>query len=372
MPIPEGLRPTPFSPRYPEGIEEWIDVYGHAVPLWIDDPAKEYEAFRTQAGALEYSMLYKWHVEGPDAVGTTDAVVSRNVRGLSAGRLAYGVVVDDEGLMVDDVTVAVHGPGHVVVTGGNPRTEAVLVAHAPAGTIVTERRDETAVLSLQGPQSRSILQRLTPTDVSNEAFPYYTFLLGIDLAGIPAQVNRVGFTAELGYELVVPRDRALDLLDAVLLEGTDAGVRLVGAAALMMCRVEAGMIMGELEYDHTLSPFECRMGWAVDFDKGPFQGRDALWARKDVDPGRVVTLRLDGSPDDLDGAELLLDAGSVGRITMAVPSPALGGATVALARVHRDASPPGTQLTVSASSGERAAEVVRTPVYDPDRHRVRS
>ncbi|MFJ8109108.1 aminomethyltransferase family protein [Streptomyces sp. NPDC096132] len=373
MPLPEGLRGTPFSPRYADRVEEWIDVYGHAVPLAIGDPAEEYEAIRTAAGASDYSMLYKWHVEGADAVAAVDAVFSRSVRGLGAGRIAYGVVVDADGMMLDDVTVAVLAPGHVVVTGGNPSTQESLTAHAPAGTTVTERRDESAVLTLQGPRSREVLQRLTHVDVSNEAFPYYTLLQDTLVAGMPAQVGRLGFTAELGYEIQVPRERAPRLWDAVLEAGADLGVRPFGAAALLTCRTEAGMIMGELEYDRTVTPFECRMGWAVDFGKGPFQGRDALLAKKDGATGRVVSVVVAAPPEVAEGARLELDGRHVGHVTMAVASPALDGATLGLARVHRDAARSGTSLTAVAADGSPADATVRpTPVYDPERARVRA
>lgn len=373
MALPEELRSTPFSPRYADRVEEWIDVYGHATPLFISDPVEEYEAFRTAAGALDYSMLYKWHVEGEGAVAAVDAVFSRSVRGLAAGRIAYGVVVDADGMMVDDVTVAVLAPGHVVVTGGNPATEESLAAHAPTGTTVTERRDEFAVLTLQGPRSREVLARLTPVDVSNAAFPYYTFLQNTLVAGIAAQVSRIGFTAELGYEIQVPRERALELWDAILEAGADLGVKAAGAAALLTCRTEAGMIMGELEYDHTVTPFECRMGWAIDFDKGPFQGRDALLAKKTGATGRVVSVVVDAAPEAAEGARLELDGRDVGYVTMAVPSPALDGATLGLARVHRDAVKSGTALTAVATDGSKADATVRpTPVYDPERARVRA
>ena len=106
--------------------------------------------------------------------------------------------------------------------------------------------------------------------------------------------------------------------------GADLGVQSCSAAALMMARVEAGMIMGELEYDHTVSPYECRMGWAVDLEKGPWLGPDALKARKDLDTGRVVTVRVDGDADAADGARLLKDGTDVGHVTMAVPSPTPG------------------------------------------------
>ncbi|CAL9624842.1 Sarcosine oxidase subunit alpha [Streptomyces sp. enrichment culture] len=373
MAIPEGLNITPFSPRYADRVEEWIDIYGNAVPLAIGDPVEEYQAIRTAVGASEYSMLYKWHVEGADAVTTVDAVFSRSVSGIGAGRLAYGVVVDGEGMMLDDVTVAVIAPDHVVVTGGNPATQQSLARHAPAGTTVTERREESAVLTLQGPRSRDVLRRLTHVDVSNAAFPYYTFLPKAMVADVPAQISRLGFTAELGYEIQVPRERALELWDAAFKAGADFGIKPFGAMALMTCRTEAGMIMGELEYDNTVTPFECRMGWALDFDKGPFQGRDALLAKKDSVTGRVVSVVVDTGPETAEGARLELDGRDVGHVTMAVPSPALDGATLGLARVHRDAVKSGTALTAVTADGSKADATVRpTPVYDPERARVRA
>lgn len=373
MPVPEDLRPTPFSPRYADSVAEWIDVYGHAVPLALGDPDDEYAAIRHAAGISEYSMLYKWFVEGPAALATTDAVFSRDMSDLPVGRIAYGVVTDADGFMVDDVTVSVLSPGRVLVVGGNPATLDHLAAAAPGGTVVTERRDEYAVLTIQGPASREVLGCLTPADVSNEAFPYYTFRTDLTVAGVPAQVNRVGFTAELGYEIVVDRADALTLWDAALEAGDDLGVRPFGAAALMMCRVESGMIMGELEYDHTVTPFECRMGWAVDLDKGPWLGRDALVAKKGVVRGRVVTVRVDGAPEAADGARLVLDGSDVGHVTMAVPSPYLAGATLAMARVDVSAATVGTALSVVPPAGPgMTATVMTTPVYDPGRVRVRA
>ncbi|MEQ0558255.1 aminomethyltransferase family protein [Amycolatopsis sp. NEAU-NG30] len=373
MAVPVGLSTTPFAPRYADRVQEWIDVYGNAVPLAIGDPVEEYNSIRTAVGASEYSMLYKWHIEGPDAVATVDAVFSRSVKGLAAGRIAYGVVVDADGMMLDDVTVAVRAADHVVVTGGNPATQESLAAYAPSGTTVTERREEFAVLTLQGPRSRDVLQRLTEVEVSNAAFPYYTFLPEIPVAGISAQVSRLGFTAELGYEVQVQRGQALALWDAVFEAGADLGIRAFGAMALLTCRTEAGMIMGELEYDRTVTPFECRMAWALDFDNGPFQGRDALLAKKDSATGRVVSVVVEATPEAAEGARLELDGRDIGYVTMAVSSPALDGATLGLARVHRDAVRSGTALTAVTADGSKADATVRpTPVYDPERARVRA
>ena len=373
MTAPEGLKATPLAAAYPADLQtEWIDVYGYAVPLWVGDPEDEYAAFRERVAVIEYSMLYKWELTGPGAKAVANGLHSRNLATVPAGRIVYGVVADAEGLMVDDATVTVYGDDRVLLMGGTPVLGDMLRSALAPGVELRERRDEFVVASVQGPRSRELLQRLTSTDLSNDAFPYYSFLEHVDLAGIPVQVNRIGFTAELGYEVMAPIDRAMDLHRALTAAGEDLGVRTCGAIALMMCRIEAGMVMGEVEYDHTVTPFECRLGWAVDFEKGPFLAREALLAKKDAAPNRTVSVRVDGGFEGLDGAVLRRDGQEVGFLTMVVPSPVLGGATLGMARVHRDSARPGTALTVAAPDGDRSGEVVSTPVYDPERVRVRS
>ena len=370
---PETLKSTPFHFAYPSDLDtEWIEVMEYGVPLWVSDPEDEYSAFRTRVGLLEYSMLYRWDLTGAGAVATANAVFSRNVATMTAGTMAYGVIVDQHGHMIDDPTVAVFDPDHVLIVGGNPDVGEVLQQHLAPETTVTERRTEFCVISVQGPASRTLLSRVVTIDMSNEAFPYYTFRTGVDIAGIPCQINRIGFTAELGYEVVAPVQAAPKILEALQTAGAELGATMCGAAALMMCRIESGMVMAGLEYDDSSTPFDCRLGWAVDFDKGEFLGREALLLARENAPDRVVTLQVEGDAEGLDGATVMRGSQQVGTLTMAVPSPALEGNTIAMARLRRDHTSPGTELTVVTADASRKATVLRTPVYDPERTRVRS
>ena len=373
MPAPEHLRSTPYSPLYPQDLDtEWIDVFGCAVPVHCGDIEAEYTALRTTAAAMEFSMLYRWDVTGPGALEAVDSVYSRDLRRLGSSRIAYGVFVSDDGTMIDDVTVVAPNDEHVRVIGGNEEANDALLRDAvPAGVDVVQRRDETAQLSLQGPKSRALLQSLTAADLSNEALPYYHFIPEVEIAGVEGQLNRMGFTAELGYEFITSTDDAVSFGTALLEAGEDAGVRLAGAATVMMARVEAGMVMAHLEYDHTSTPFECRLGWALDFDKGPFRGRDALLAARDSAGDRVVSVVIDGV-EEAEFAPVALNGEEVGVVTMALPSPHLGGRTLGLARVRKSAAAVGTVLAGEAGGASFRAEVVPTPVFDPARTRVRS
>lgn len=370
-PIPENLMQTPFTQCYPKTVDEWVDVFGFALPLSFGDPEAEYHAVRNAAAVMEFSLLNKWDIQGPGALETVNKVYSRDVSALASGQIAYGVVTDDQGLMLDDCTINFYGPEHIRVYGVNPEVEASLRRNLTPGTTMTDLRADFGHMSVQGPKSREILQGMTTTDLSNAALPYYHFLTGVDLAGIPVQVSRMGFTAELGYEILVDADQAVALWDALFEAGRDYGLMAAGSATVMTARVEAGMMMGELEYDNTVTPYDCRLGWAVDLDKADFQGRAALITAKESSARTVVSIVLSGE-GDFEGAPLMHDGNNVGHITMALPSPFLNGKFLGLCRLQRCAAKIGTVLALGGDHVGVTAEVVRTPVYDPERKRVRS
>lgn len=371
MPMPVGLKSTPTTARFADRVSGWEDTFGMAFALDYGDPALEYTALRENVVALEYSVLRKWYIEGPRALETIDAVFSRNMSAAPAGRVLYGVVIDQDGLMIEDVTAVKFTDEQVLVLGGELETEAQLRQAAPAGTTVTDRRGEIAVASIQGPLSRDLLQRLTSADVSNEGLPYYGSTSGAEVAGIPATLLRIGFTAELGYEIMVEWDRAQDLWDAILGQ-EDLPVEMMGITAILVARTEAGMVMGGYEYDRTISPYECGLGWTVDLDKTQLQGRDALALAKVNASTRLVSLVIDAPAGGLDGARIVADGEEVGKVTMAVRSPALDGRTLALARLHKSYAPVGTSVAVASDGDYFDATVHRTPAFDPERIRVKS
>lgn len=377
MTLPNGVIPAPTTPRFEGVVRGWEDICGMAFAKSYGDPDQEYASLRRDVVAIEYSVLFKWFVEGPHAFDVVNAVFSRDLAKVKPGRAAYGVVVDDDGLMIEDVTVLEVGDQRILVVGGNPLTGEQLVRATPAGTTVTERRDDYAALSLQGPKSRELLSRLTEADVSNESLPYYGFVTDVTVAGLSAMVIRLGFTAELGYEILVAASDADALWDAVLAQ-TDLGVVPLGLDALLVARTEAGMVMAEFEYDRQTTPFECGLAWALDFGK-EFQGRSALDAKKEEVRHRLVSLEIDAPvasmserPLVLDGRRVVANGRDVGWVTMAVTSPTLEGSTLGLARVDKDVATVGATLQVETEQGPVDAVVHRTPVYDPERTKAKS
>ena len=370
----DQLLHSPVHERIVRGDAEVMDVYGMAQPIVAEDVELEYRAVREGVGILDFSPLLKVDIEGPNAKQLMNPAFTRDISKVSTGRIAYGAVLGEDGLMRDDSTVGVRGDDRLRVAGSPLMPREVVPYAESVGLTATERRSELAHLNLQGPRSRDVLARLTDVDVSNAAFPYYTIKDGIRVAGVDdAYVARMGYTAELGYELMVPADSALGVFDALMEAGAEFGIRPVGGAAIMMVRIEAGMVMGEFEYDTRTSPWECGLGWAVDLEKGDFRGRDAVLRLRDERRQRLVGVALERGEDTATGAPLQSAEGeAIGAITMSMPSPYLGGKTLALAQVDEAHAAPGTSVRAAVDGDEIAGEVVSIPVYDPERKRVRS
>jgi aminomethyltransferase len=320
---------------------------------------------------MDFNMLRKVDIDGEGAQEFVNTIVTRDVSKLTPGRIAYGALTDDNGKMVDDCTTMLRSPDRIRFCGANDRDYEIFTEKTPSGITVREFTDDMPHLCVQGPKSREILQGMTRQDLSKDAFPYYTFREDVEIAGIPVFMTRLGYTAELGYELWVDRNRALELWDTLLESGEPQGLKVIGMVALDLFRIEGGFIIGGIEYDPTVSPYECGLGWSVDLDKGEFQGRDALARDEEETKLRLTSVVLEGGGDEASGGPIAVDDEEVGLVTQAVESPFLGGKTLGLAKIRKDLRKPGQKIRVQVGDHEVGGEVVEHPVYDKERKRAK-
>jgi len=292
---------TVFYPRLKAMTDQWTDLFGYWAPTVVTDTLEEYRAVREQAGLMDFSMLRKWDLDGPGARDVINHVVTRDIARLRPGQIVYSALCNDQGKMVDDCTVAVRSDDHIRFCGANDKDQLSFERRA-AGTGVRVRHytDEIGHLCLQGPKSREWLQALTDSDLSRKAFPYYTFKEQVTIAGMPVFMTRLGYTAELGYELWAPADRAVEFFDRLVEILEPKGMRLVGMTALDLLRIEGGFIIGGIEYDETVSPYECALDWAIEYEKGDFQGKAALLKDKEIMVGAIdVATNKVETPDEV-------------------------------------------------------------------------
>jgi glycine cleavage system aminomethyltransferase T len=365
-------RPTAFHSRIAALTDRWMDLFGFLAPAEVSTTAEEYRACREAAALMDFSMLRKVDIDGPGAVAFMDGLVTRDLSRVERGRIAYGALTDDHGKMIDDCTCMIRSPDSVRFCGANDRDFALFSAAAAGTSIaVTEQTAALPHLCLQGPASRSILEGLTDADISGAAFPYYTFREDVRVADVPVFMTRLGYTAELGYELWVAQDRCLELWDALLAAGTPAGMRVIGMDALDLFRIEGGFIIGGVEYDPSVSPYECGLGWSVDLAKPSLRAAEALRRDREATDLRLTSVVLESGGAAASGAALEAGGEPAGLVTQAVVSPHLGGATLGLAKIRKHLAEPGTRIVAQVDGAAVAGEVVRHPVYDPQRRRAK-
>jgi sarcosine oxidase, subunit alpha len=201
---------------------------------------------------------------------------------LSVGRVRYGLMCNDEGIILDDGVTARLGEQewYMSTTSGGASSiyewiEWWVQSGWGDGVHVTNVTENYAAFNLAGPQARTILQKLTDIDLSDDAFPY----MGVRQArvdGVSCRLLRIGFTGELSYEIHCPAGKGLALWRKLFEVGEEWGIRPFGVEAQRVLRLEKGHIIVGHDTDALTDPFSADMGWAVKLDKADFLGQRAL------------------------------------------------------------------------------------------------
>ncbi len=369
---------------------EWFGPPGVEVPFeatyrrqaWWEYHEAEHEATRNTVALYDMSSMSNFMVEGPDAERILNRLGGNNVA-VAPGRCVYTQWMSPAGKVSADLTVTRLAEDRfmaVVAEGFHRRVETMLRrATQPDDRIwITDATSGLTLLSVQGPESRALLSRITGADLSNEAFPYFT-AQQIDLEFAVGWAFRLSFVGELGWELYVPAEFAVGVYDALVREGEAFGLAHAGMATLESTRTEAGRLDYGLDMENTDSPLEAGLGFAVDFDKpGGFVGREALLADREAGPlrRRLVQFLLEDPEPLLFGEEpIFLDGERVGYLRSGNYGHTLGGAmgfgyVESEDGVTADLVNSGTfEIQVA---GERIpAKASLRAMYDPDNLRVR-
>lgn len=269
-------RPNWFAP---EGMKA-EDEYSYGQQNWFDAVGAEHKAARESVVVFDQSSFAKFIVKGPDAERTLSWICANDVS-KPVGSLTYTQLLNDHGGIECDLTVGRLAENEFyIVTGTAFRTHdfAWINSHILSELDVhcSDITEDWTTLSLMGPQSRSVLSKITDTDLSNESFPFAT-LQTISIAGHEVRALRVTFVGELGWELHMPRSAGADVYRAIMLAGKKFAICNAGYRAIDSLRLEKGYRVwsSDLTPDHT--PQEAGLGWAVKLKTEiPFKGRETL------------------------------------------------------------------------------------------------
>ena len=356
----------------------------------------EYFSIRTKAALLDITPLYKYLIQGPDALRFLDRLVTRNINICKVGQVMYTPWCDEDGKVIDDGTVQRLSERKFRITSAEPNLEWFKYNAAGMDLTISDDSVNTAALALQGPNSRAILNIVSSDSLDSLKF---FWMMETRFDDIPVSISRTGYTGDLGYEIWMDSKDALSVWDLLMDKGKPFGITPTGLQALDIARIEAGLILLDVDYissRHAIvesrksSPYELGLGWAVKMKKKDFIGKRALeaelargsewefvgidiqWTELE-DHYRKVGLA-PGLPGTAWRTSTPLYKGNeqVGYATSGCWSPILKR-YIALAHVKSEYAQSGStldfELKVEHYRKVTPAIVVKTPFFDPERKR---
>jgi sarcosine oxidase subunit alpha len=345
---------------------------------------REVLGVRNSAGLFEGTPLGKIDVRGPDAAEFLNRIYVNNLLTLKPGGVRYGLMLSENGIVIDDGVVACLAPDHYLVstTSGNAdRITAWLEEWHQCEwphlrLVLSPVTTQWAVLTVAGPRARALLEGVaSDIDFSASAFPHMTIRSG-RLAGQPARVQRVSFSGELSFEVSVPACAAGDLWGEWMRAGAAFGLEAVGIEAILVLRLEKGFLHVGSDTDGTTNPFDVGFGAIIGKKSGDFVGRRSLLRPNDTKQERrqLVGLEPVNPGDALEaGAHLIQTIGarrrSEGFVTSACHSPTLGK-SIGLGLLERGFGRRGETVTVFDNGRAFTARVVAPVFYDPKGERL--
>lgn len=391
------LKKTPFHSRTATLMQanQWRRWAGYTVASSYEmTHDREYYALRNACVLIDITPLCKYKIEGSDALPFLNRLVTRDVSKCAVGSMIYTPWCDSRGKIIDDGTIAHLGENLYRLTSAEPNYRWLQDNAVGYDVTIEDVSEQIGALSLQGPRSRDLL--MTLTDAPLGPVKYYDFVHG-KIAGVEVMISRTGYTGDLGYELWMDAAKAEKVWDALIETGHKFGLQPAGIWALDVSRIEAGLIMLDIDYTpankamhdcQTSTPLELSLNWAISWKKGNFVGRKALAAEKQNGSTiKLVGLEIDHKEYERQHHELGLpvpypfiawreviplhaDGVQVGYATSGVWSPLLKK-YIALGHVKPPHCEPGSTITIELNIDRYRrpfnAKVTSLPFFSPPR-----
>jgi aminomethyltransferase len=365
----EQARPAQRTPLHGVHVRlgaKLVEFAGFEMPVLYTSIVAEHTAVRERAGLFDVSHMGQIHLAGARAVETAERLLTCPVASLAVGRVRYGMLCNERGGVVDDVTVYRLAPDEVMlcVNAANIEKDDGWIRAQAAGVEVRNHSDATGLLALQGPAAPALIKRLAGAEAT--AIRRFRFAR-LPIGGVRVLVSNTGYTGSPGYELYLAAEHASALFERLLSEGRDLGIVPAGLGARDTLRLEAALPLYGHELDDETSPLAAGLGRFVKRGVGGFIGAEAIEARSAAGhPLVLVGFELTDRGVARAGHAISCDEGPVGRVTSGGHSPTLGR-SIGMGYVPPTSSAPGVLLAIEVRGRKLAARVVETPFVRPGR-----
>ncbi len=368
-----------FSPLHPLHVEagaSFTDFAGWQMPVSYGSDLAEHHAVRTAAGIFDISHMAEISVSGPDAAAFLDYALAGKMSSLKLMQAKYSLLLDTDAGILDDLIVYNNAEGEylVVANAGNHdvAVDALLARTDGFDVSVNDISDATALIAVQGPRSREILESTAGLRIMDGSEPLselkYYWSTAAHFGEGTVFIGRTGYTGEDGFELYVDTADAAALWTALRAAGEPLGMIPAGLASRDTLRLEAGMPLYGHELDRDIRPAQAGLGRVVHFTKeGDFVGRAAAEAGQDETAKVLVGLTMDGRRAARAGYAVVAGDSEIGTVTSGALSPTLGH-PIAMAYLDPAHSGVGTPVEVDVRGTRISATVTALPFYKREKN----
>ena len=342
-----------------------VEFGGWDMPVEYSGIVEEHVAVRTRAGLFDVSHMGQIEIAGADALKAVQHITSNDAGRLATNQAHYSALTTPEGTFVDDVLTYRLSDDHFmfVVNASNIMKDFHWIADHVKGVgdaAAVNTSSRYALIALQGPVAREVLQTLTGVDLSS--IKYYWFANG-EVANVLCTISRTGYTGEDGFEVFVPPASAERVWDAILQAGKSAGVIPAGLGARDTLRLEASMRLYGNDMDEKTTVLEADLGWIVGWKKDEFIGADVLRRQKaEGTAKKLAGFEMIDRAIARHGHDVYIDGQKAGVVTSGTQTPFLKKA-IGMAYLPTARTAPGTEFEVDIRGRRARAAVVPMPFY---------
>lgn len=353
-------------------------VYSYKRSNWFDFHASEHMAIRESVGVCDMSSFGKFSLTGKDAMATLQHLSCANMD-VETGRIVYTQWLNERGGIEADVTIARAAEDKFIIMSGigaMNRDWWRLKAHLQGDATLEDKSDNFACVVVQGPNSRKTLEKITETDLSNESFAFSTGLVA-PIANVPCWMQRISYMGELGWELLIPADKAVDVYKSICAAGNEFDIRNVGLHTVNSLRLEKGF----RHWGHDIAAEDNLVQAGLSFtakpDASDFIGREAFIEAKakGIPDRRLVQFKLN-NPEPLlyHNEPIVMNGDVVGYLSSAMYGHYVGGAIgmgyVKAPNLNAD-SIAAAHFEIEVATERFSAEASLQAFYDPTGSKMR-
>ncbi|MDW8084368.1 MAG: glycine cleavage system aminomethyltransferase GcvT [Candidatus Caldarchaeum sp.] len=348
------MKKLPLLSVHEKTAAELGDFAGWRTVITFTSLREEHHAVRNEAAIFDISHMTRTKITGPGATTFLQKVLTIDVERLKAGRMKYGLMLNDSGGIIDDVTVfKVENDSYIMVSNAATRDKVLewMKAHAVENVHIQDFTESSAFFAVQGPRAHEHVSKIIGHVHGLKWFEgCFAFFEGCQVL-----VTRSGYTGGDGFEIILPCG-GLEFFEKIWRTFVEGGAKPAGLACRDVCRIEAGFPLSGQDFDEKVTPFEANLAWAIKTDKPFFIGKQSL-SDKSQSTRTLAMIELEELGVPRRGYKVYRETSEVGFVSSGCLSP-LVGRGIALAYIPPDLRVEGMKLYVDVR-GKLRRSVVR-------------